>query len=62
MTYFDCFLIVAWTFAIGWAVGAIYMQSHSLRDKKPRAVAKPDQCPDCHALRLPSVNNAVIVD
>lgn len=62
MTYFDCFVLVAWTFTIGWAVGAIYMQSHNEHKKDTRVVAKPEHCLQCDGWRLPIVNDPVAGD
>ena len=57
MTYFDCFVLVAWTFVIGWFAGAIFMQNRSEQKKTTRAVVKPEPCPNCDALRLPATQN-----
>jgi hypothetical protein len=53
MLYFDCFVIGAWMFAIGWFLGAVYVQNHKGKRERPRASEKPDLCPKAEAWRLP---------
>lgn len=62
MTYFDCFVVGAWTFATGWFIGAIYMQNRNEKTAGADAVEKPESCPDCEAWRLPAVSRAVGMD
>ena len=58
MPYFDCFVVGAWMFAIGWFLGAIYVQNNSEEAERPRATEKPERCPECEAWRLPAVASA----
>ncbi|HTW56651.1 MAG TPA: hypothetical protein VMD99_00830 [Terriglobales bacterium] len=53
MTYFDCFVVVAWTFAFGWFVGAIYVQNHKEKTQRPQVVRKLERCEECGGLRAP---------
>jgi len=59
MTYFDCFVVGAWMFAIGWFLGAIYVQNHNEKTESPHVsekldvTEKPERCPECEAWRLP---------
>jgi len=53
MTYFDCFVLLAWAFAFGWFFGAIYVQNHKEETERSRVSEKPEPCPDCEAWRLP---------
>ncbi len=62
MTYFDCFTIAAWTFGIGWFIGAIYVQNHAEKTESPGIVEAPEPCPDCDAFRFPVVPGAVAAD
>jgi hypothetical protein len=43
MTYFDCFVVGAWMLAIGWYLGAIYMQNHNEKAESPRVVEKLEE-------------------
>jgi len=58
MTYFDCFVLGAWTFAIGWFLGAIYVQNHDEKAESPRAVKEPERCTECDEWRLPVAASA----
>ncbi|HTS56498.1 MAG TPA: hypothetical protein VMH03_03045 [Terriglobales bacterium] len=58
MTYFDCFVIASWMFAIGWFVGAIYVQNHNEKTEGPRVSENPERCPECEAWRLPVAASA----
>jgi hypothetical protein len=63
MTYFDCFVVGSWMFAMGWFFGAIYVQNHNEEtaneEKQSLPVAeKPERCPECEAWRLPAVASA----
>jgi hypothetical protein len=51
MTYFDCFVIGSWMFAIGWFLGAVWMQNHAEETESSRVSEKPE--PECEAWRLP---------
>lgn len=62
MTYFDCFVIAAWTFVIGWFVGAVYVQNHHEKTEGSGVFEKPEPCPDCDALRFSAVPGAVAGD
>jgi len=62
MTYFDCFVLGAWTFVIGWFVGAIYVQNREEKEESQEAVEKPELCPDCDALRFPAVPRAAVAE
>ncbi len=60
MTYFDCFVVGAWMFVIGWFFGAIYVQNHNENAESSRVsetlenvTEKPERCPECEAWRLP---------
>jgi hypothetical protein len=52
MTYFDCFVVGAWMFAIGWALGAIHVQNQTEKTGMPPVVEQPDMSPECEALPL----------
>ena len=58
MTYFDCFVLTSWAFAIGWFLGAIYVQNHSEKTERPRVSEKLEPCPECEGLRLPVAASA----
>jgi hypothetical protein len=45
MLHFDCFMIGAWMFAMGWFLGAVYVQNH--KDKTER----PERSPEGEAWR-----------
>ena len=55
MTHFDCFMVAAWMFAIGWFLGAIYAQNQSERTENPRATEVSEPSPNCEAWGLPAV-------
>lgn len=57
MTYFDCFVVAAWMFAIGWFLGAIYMQNQNEQKETPRAVYKLERFTECE-VRLPFGDSA----
>jgi hypothetical protein len=52
MTYFDCFIVGSSMFAIGWFLGALYLQNHGEEREKPEGR------PDCQAWRLPVAASA----
>jgi len=58
MTYFDCFVIGAWMFAIGWSLGAIYVQNHNEETQISQVSEKPERCAEREAWRLPVVASA----
>jgi hypothetical protein len=58
MTYFDCFVLGAWLFAIGWFLGAVDVQNHKEKRKSPRATEKLEQCAECETWRLPVAASA----
>jgi hypothetical protein len=58
MAYFDCFVVGAWMFAIGWFLGAIYVQNHNEKTERPRVSEKPERCPECEEWRLPVAASA----
>lgn len=60
MTYFDCFVVGSWMFAIGWYAGAIYvhylnekMESSRVPETLRIVIETPERCPECEAWRLP---------
>jgi hypothetical protein len=64
MTYFDCFVVASWMFAIGWFLGAIYVQNHYEKTESPRTSEeldvseKPERRPEAEAWRLPVAASA----
>jgi len=58
MTYFYCFVIGSWMFAIGWFLGAVYMQNHDEKTESPRAIEKLEPCTECEAWRVLSTASA----
>lgn len=62
MTYFDCFVVAAWMFAIGWFFGAVYIQNQNEKRESPRASGRLERCTDCEALRLPVAAAAASAD
>ena len=36
MAYFDCFVVGAWMFAIGWFLGAVYIHNRNEKAESPR--------------------------
>ncbi len=55
MSYFDCFVVASWAFALGWFFGAVYTQNDVEETQTPPVSeqAKPEMCPECEAWRLP---------
>jgi len=45
-------------FAIGWFLGAVYVQNHKEETERPRVSEKPEPCPECEAWRLPVAASA----
>ena len=62
MTFFDCVVVGAWAFAIGWSCGAVYIQNQNEKRKSPRAAGKPERSTDCDAVRLPLAADAASGD
>jgi len=58
MTYFDCFVVGSWMFAIGWFLGAIYVQNCNEKTESPRVSEKLEPCTECEAWRLPVAASA----
>jgi hypothetical protein len=58
MTYFDCFVLGAWTFAIAWFLGAIYVQNQNEKTESPGVSEKPRRCPHGEEWRLPIAASA----
>jgi len=58
MTYFDCFVIGSWMFALGWFLGAIYAQNQDEETQIVRMGGEAEPCPDCEAWRLPALASA----
>jgi hypothetical protein len=63
MTYFDCFVVGSWMFALGWFLGAVYMQNHNEESANEETQSlpvteKPEPCPECEAWRLPVAASA----
>jgi hypothetical protein len=53
MTYFDCFLAGSWMLAIGWFLGAIWMQNHNEETQISQVSETPGRCPECESWRVP---------
>jgi hypothetical protein len=58
MTYFDCFVVGSWMFAIGWFLGDIYVQNLNEKTESPRAVEKLERYTECDEWRLPVAASA----
>jgi len=58
MTYFDCFAIAEWMFAIGWFLGAIYVQNQNEKKESSHTIKKLEPRTQCEALRLPVAASA----
>jgi len=58
MTNFDCFVVGAWMFAIGWFLGAIYMQNHDEKTESPHPSEKLQRCTECEGWRVPTAASA----
>jgi len=61
MTYFDCFVVGAWTFVIGWFIGALYVQNQQ-EEEGAEIVEKPELVPDRDELRFPNAAGAVVAE
>jgi len=62
MTYFDCFVVGSWMFAMGWFLEAVYMQNQDEKRESPRVDEAPERCSECEAWRLPISTSAVAAD
>lgn len=62
MTYFDCFMVGSWMFAIGWFLGAIYIQDHKEETQSSRVSEEPERCPECEGWRLSVIASAATAD
>jgi len=72
MTYFDCFMAVSWSFAIGWGAAAIYMQNQNEQKTEPtqgpKAVENPlsteklERYNDSEVWRVASIGSASAAD
>jgi hypothetical protein len=58
MTYFDCFVVGSWMFALGWFFGAIYAQNRNEKTERPRQTEKLKQYARYETWRLPVVASA----
>jgi len=58
MTGFDCYVVGAWTFAMGWFLGAVYVQNRNEKTERLPVSEKPEPCTECEAWRLPVVQTA----
>jgi len=58
MTYFYCFVVGAWMFALGWFLGAVYVQNYSEQTESPRASEDFEKCTECEAWRVLSTASA----
>jgi len=45
-------------FAIGWFLGAIYVQNHGEKTESLRVTEEPERCPECEAWRIPIAASA----
>jgi hypothetical protein len=71
MTYFDCLIAGAWMFAIGWFLGATYVQNQKKKTEKtqsPSAIEKSvpsesvEQCNEREAWRAVEIGTAGAAD
>jgi len=62
MLYFDCFVVGSWMFAIGWFLGAVYVQDRNEKTERPRASEKPERCQEGEAWRPPVAARAASAD
>jgi hypothetical protein len=58
MLYFHYFMVGSWMFAIGWFLGAVYVQNQNEKTERPRVSEKTERCLECEAWRLPVVASA----
>lgn len=62
MTYFDCVVVGSWMFAIGWFLGAIYVQNQDGKMESPRLMEEPETWSDSEAWDLPTVPSPTAAD
>jgi hypothetical protein len=62
MTYFDCFVAASWALAIGWFLGAIYIQNQNQKAESPCLAQEPETSSHADAWGLPAVSNASAAD
>jgi hypothetical protein len=62
MTYFDCFVAASWAFAVGWFLGAIYVQNHNQTAESSRLAEEPGISSHGAPLQFPAVSNASAAD
>jgi hypothetical protein len=62
MTYFECFMVAAWMFAIGWFLGAIYVQDLDETTDRQAVIEVPEPSPDSEAWQFPAVASASAAD
>ena len=62
MTYFDCFVVGSWMFAIGWVFGAIHVQNQTEKTEMPPVVEQPEPSPGYDALPLAVAASASAAD
>jgi len=60
MPYFDCFMAGSWMFALGWFLGAIYVQNHNEEAEIPRVSEQPE--PESEVWRVPAVASGASAD
>jgi hypothetical protein len=58
MLYFDCFVVGSWMFALGWFLGAIYVQNRNEETDGVHITGESEPCPHCDAWRLPVAASA----
>ena len=58
MTYFDCFVVGAWTFAFGWFFGAIYVQNQNEKVERPLLLEEAEQSSEYEAWGLSTAASA----
>lgn len=52
MLYWDCFVVGSWMFALGWLLGAIYVQNQNEKPQDLPAREERESCPDCETWRI----------
>jgi len=58
MLYFHCFMVGSWMFAIGWFLGAVWVQHQEERTQRTRASEKLERCTEGEAWRVLGVTSA----
>jgi hypothetical protein len=56
MPYFDCFMAGSWMLALGWFLGAIYVQNHKEETEIPSVSEQPER--ESEVWRVPAVASA----